>query len=236
MLLKTQKTIVNDFFCGEKWLETAIRQGGDLKETFAEILFDLQWLSNILLTVVVVGQDSQVLQLADCNGTLCETKVNNLYIAAKKDQEDLKSLLLKGDHTCCGQSCCIEHTSMECLATQLLKKLEFQTELQAWSTTEKKNYFAGLYSVHANNLRELLHVLSINKQDLEIGSLLGEGSYGKVEEVDWLGELYVIKTSKYGHEMLLEREIAILSVVNHHPHVMHLVCCVKEVTACSYVM
>jgi hypothetical protein len=30
VLLKTQKTIVNDCFCGEKWLETAIRQGGDL--------------------------------------------------------------------------------------------------------------------------------------------------------------------------------------------------------------
>jgi hypothetical protein len=236
VLLKAQKTIVKDCFCGEKWLETAIRHGGDLKETFAEILFDLQWLCNILLKVVV-GQDSQVLQLADCDRTLCESEVNNLFIAAKKDQEDLKSLLLKGDHTCCGQSCRIEHTSMECLATQLLKKLEFQTEFQAWTTTEKKNYLAGLYSVHADNLRKSLHVLSINNQDLEIGSLLGGGSYGTIKEVDWLGEPYVIKTSKYGHEMFLEREIAALSVVNHpHPHVMHLVCCVKEVTTCSYVM
>jgi L-lactate permease len=185
VLLKTQKTIVNDCFCGEKWLETAIRQGGDLKETFAEILFDLRWLCYILLTVVVVGQDSQVFQLVDCNRTLCETEVNNLFIAAKKDQEELKSLLLKGDHTCCGQSCCIENTSMECLATQLLKKFEFQTEFQAWSTTEKKNYFEGLYSVHANNLRELLHVLSINKQDLEIGTLLGEVRDGRRSRLTW---------------------------------------------------
>ncbi len=236
VLLKTQLTIVNHCFCGEKWLETAIKQGGDLKETFAEILFDLRWLCNILLTVVVVGQDSQVLQLADCDRTLCETEVNNLFTAAKKDQEELKSLLSKGDHTCCGPSCCIEHTSVECLATQLLKKLEFQTEFQAWSATEKKNYVEGLYSVHTNNLRELLHVLSINKQDLEIGTLLGEGSYGTVKEVDWLGEPYVIKTSKFGFEMLLEQEIAVLSVVNHHPHVMQLVCCVKEVKLCSYVM
>jgi hypothetical protein len=236
VLLKTQKTIVNDCFCGEKWLETAIRQGGNLKETFAEILFDLRWLCNILLGVAV-GQDNQILQLADCDRTLRESEVNNLSTAAKKDQEDLKSLLLKGDHTCCGQSCCIERTSMECLATQLLKKLEFQTEFQAWSTTKKKNYLAGLYSVHADNLWKSLHVLSINKQDLEIGNLLGGGTYGTVKEVDWLGEPYVIKTSRYGSTTLLEREIAILSVVNHpHPHVMHLVCCVKEVTSCSYIM
>jgi len=234
VLLKTQKIIVKDCFCGEKWLETAIRQGGNLKETFAEILFDLRWLCTILLRVVV-GQDSQVLQLADCDRTLCASEVNNLLTAAKKDQEDLK-ILLKGDHTC-GQSCCIEHTSMGCLATQLLKKLEFQTELQAWSTTKKKNYLTELYSVHGNELRESLHVLSINKQDLKMGSLLGEGAYGTISQVDWLGEPYVIKTSKYGGALLLEQEIATLSVVNHsHPHVMHLVCCVKEVKTCSYVM
>jgi hypothetical protein len=243
VLLKTQKTIVNDCFCGEKWLETAITQGGDLKETFAEILFDLRWLCNILK--VVVGQDSQVLQLADCDRTLCESEVNNLFRAAKKDQEDLKSFLLKGDHTCCGQSCCIERTSMECLATQLLKKLEFQTEFQAWSTTEKKNYLAGLSTrektkylvgLHAKNLCELLHVLSINEQDLKKDrELLGESGNGTVEKVDWLGESYAIKTSKYGSEMFLLQEIVNLSVVNH-PNVMHLVCCVKEVIARSYIM
>jgi serine/threonine protein kinase len=45
----------------------------------------------------------------------------------------------------------------------------------------------------------------------------------------------VIKKSKYGFHGLLKQEIAALSGV-HHPHNMHLVCCVQEEKSCSYVM
>ncbi|CAM6009420.1 unnamed protein product [Sphagnum balticum] len=233
VLLKAQKTVVKDCFCGEKWIESALRQGGDLKETFGEILYDLQWLCSILLKEV--GLDSQPLSLLLCDRFLGETQeeVNTLLTAAKKDQEDLKGLLrdLKGDHSCCGQSCNVEHTSMQCLATQLLEKLEFQAHLRA---TAKKNFFEYLLE-EFKNLSEWPSVLLVNKQDIKTGSLLGAGSYGTVHEADWCGEPYVIKNSKYGYHGLLKQEIAALSGV-HHPHNMHLVCCVEEEKSCSYVM
>ncbi len=233
VLLKAQKTVVKDCFCGEKWIESALRQGGDLKETFGEILYDLQWLCSILLKEV--GLNSQPLSLVLCDRFLGETQeeVNTLLTAAKKDQEDLKGLLrdLKGDHSCCGQSCNVEHTSMQCLATQLLEKLEFQAHLRA---TAKKNFFEYLLE-EFKNLSEWPSVLLVNKQDIKTGSLLGAGSFGTVHEADWCGEPYVIKNSKYGCHGLLKQEIAALSGV-HHPHNMHLVCCVEEENSCSYVM
>jgi hypothetical protein len=36
VLLKAQKTVIKDCFGGEKWMELALRQGGDLKETFVK--------------------------------------------------------------------------------------------------------------------------------------------------------------------------------------------------------
>jgi hypothetical protein len=58
VLLKAQKTVIKECSAGKKWMESALRQGGDWKETFGEILYDLQWLCSILRKQV--GQDSQV--------------------------------------------------------------------------------------------------------------------------------------------------------------------------------
>ncbi|CAK9213724.1 unnamed protein product [Sphagnum troendelagicum] len=85
-----------------------------------------------------VGEDRQVLQLADCDRTLCQTEINTLLTAAKKDEEDLEDLLryLQGDHFCSVSGCGRESTCMRYLAAQLLKKLKFQ----AWPATQKKKY------------------------------------------------------------------------------------------------
>jgi len=126
VLLKAQKTVIKDCSAGEKWMESAVRQRGDLKETFGETLYDLEWLCSILHKQV--GQDSQVLELADCDRTLCETEINTLLTAGKKDEQDLKALLrhLQADHSCSVSDCGRESTCMQYLATQLLKKLNFQ--------------------------------------------------------------------------------------------------------------
>ncbi len=42
VLRAAHTTIFEDCFCNGRWMESALRQGGDLKETFAEILYDLQ--------------------------------------------------------------------------------------------------------------------------------------------------------------------------------------------------
>ncbi|KAH9532357.1 hypothetical protein CY35_19G089000 [Sphagnum magellanicum] len=235
VLLKAQATVLKDCSAGENWMKSAVRQGGDLKETFGEILYDLQWLCRILRKQV--GQDSQVLQLADCDRTLCETEINTLLTAAKKDDEDLKDLLRdpQGDHFWRVWGCPTEATCMQSLATQLLKKLEFQYEFQAWPATEKKNYHEWLYKSTVDNLSAWPSVLSINIHNLKAGTLLGQGANGIVREAEWLKEPYAMKISRYGHEEIFKHEIAALSGL-HHPHIMHLVCCADEGEQCAYIM
>jgi hypothetical protein len=167
VLLKARKTVIKDCSVVEKWMESAVRQGGDLKETFGEILYDLQWLCSILRKQV--GQDSQVLELADCDRTQCETEINTLLTAAMKDDDDLKDLLRdpQGDHFWRVWGCPTEATCMRSLATQLLKKLEFQSEFQAWPATEKKNYHEWLYKSTVDNLSAWPSVLSVNIHNLK---------------------------------------------------------------------
>jgi hypothetical protein len=43
VLKAAHKTILKDCLCNDRWMESSLRQGGDLKEIFAEILYDLQW-------------------------------------------------------------------------------------------------------------------------------------------------------------------------------------------------
>jgi hypothetical protein len=235
VLLKAQKTVIKDCSGGKKWIESALRQGGDLKETFGEILYDLQWLCSILRKQV--GQDSQVLQLPDCDRTLCETEINSLLTAAQKDEEDLEDLLRdpQGDHFCRVSGCPTEPTCMRSLATQLLRKLKFQSEFQAWPALQKKSYHEKLYEFNLDNLSAWPFVLSVNIHNLEGGRLLGQGGFGIVREAHWLGEPYAIKISKYGYQDFLKREIVALSGL-HHPHIMHVVCCAEEKKKCFYIM
>ncbi len=232
---ESQKTVIKDCSAGKKWMESALRQGGDFKETFGEILYDLQWLCSILRKQV--GEDSQVLELADCDRTLCKTEINTLLTAAKKDEEDLEDLLrdLQGDHVCSVSGCGGGSTCMQYLATQLLKKLKFQSEFQAWPATQKKNYHEWLYKFKFDNLSAWPFVLSVNMHNLEAGRLLGQGGFGIVREAYWLGEPYAIKISRYGYQEIFKHEIAALSGL-HHPHIMHLVCCAEEEKKCSYIM
>jgi hypothetical protein len=235
LLAKAEETVTKDCSAGKKWMESALRQGGDLKETFGEILYGLQWLCSILCKQV--GQDRQVLEVADCDRTLCETEINTLLTAAKKDDEDLKDLLraLERNHVCSFLGCGRESTCMQYLAAQLIKKLKFQSEFQAWPATQKKNYHELLYKSELDNLSAWPFVVSVNMHNLKKGRLLGEGANGSVCEADWLGERYAIKISKYGYEEIFKHEIAALSGV-HHPHIMHLVCCAEEKNKCSYIM
>ncbi|CAM6065282.1 unnamed protein product [Sphagnum tenellum] len=235
VLRKAQKTVIKDCSGGKKWMESTLRQGGDLKETFGEILYDLQWLCSILRKQV--GEDSQVLELADCDRTLCETEINTLLTAAKKDEEDLEDLLrdLQGDHVCSAGGCGRESTCMQYLATQLLQKLRFQSEFQAWSAEQKKSHHEMLCAEKLENLSAWPCVLSANMHNVEAGTLLGQGGFGRVREADWLGEPYAIKISKYGYEEIFKREIIALSGL-HHPHIMHIVCCAQEKKKCSYIM
>ncbi|CAN5970360.1 unnamed protein product [Sphagnum jensenii] len=161
VLRAAHTTIFKDCFCNVRWMESALRQGGDLKETFAEILYDLQWYMMVLRSIFLkwISQDrwtppSWLLQQVDCDRNLNERDNDSLLKAAKQDQEDLKVRLgnLKGDHACHGERCTGMNIKMRCLASQLLNKMEFEEQFQAWPTEEKKNYCKELYEVNGIKL------------------------------------------------------------------------------------
>ncbi|KAH9536243.1 hypothetical protein CY35_17G098900 [Sphagnum magellanicum] len=239
-VLKTaHKIVVKDCFCNDQWMESALRQGGDLKENFSEVMYDLQWYILLLRTLFqdLCIPPGRFLQPADCDRKLTEADDNTLLTAVKQDEEHLKVLLkdLKGDHSCHAENCTGKHISMQCLATQLLNKFAFRAKFQAWSAMEKMKYHEGLHVDNSNKLNQWPLVLSVGMQDLHKGILLGEGSYGRVHETEWLGETYAMKTPRYGFMEVFKQEIAAVAGL-HHPHIMCLVCCAEEETKCLYVM
>jgi hypothetical protein len=77
--------------------------------------------------------------------------------AAKQDQEDFKDLLR--DLIKAGLGLCLSWRTpywnaqnMQCLATQLLSKLEFLTQFQPWPTRAKKKYHKELHAVNRNSI------------------------------------------------------------------------------------
>jgi hypothetical protein len=244
VLRAAHTTIFEDCFCNGRWMESALRQGGDLKETFAEILYDLQWYMMVLRSIFLewTSQDSWtppswLLQQVDCDRNLSERDNDNLLRAAKQDQEDLKVRLgnLKGDHACHGERCTGMGINMQCLASQLLKKMEFEEQFQAWPTQKKKNYHKELNKVDGIKLTEWPFVVLANLQDLHKGRLLGLGSFGSVHEANWLGGSYAMKTPKHPSKELLKQEIAAVAGV-HHPHIMGLVFCAEDAKNSVYIM
>jgi hypothetical protein len=233
VLKRVHEIFFKDCFCKDKWLEAALRQGGDLKETFGEIVSDLQWYRSVLHSVVFkrVGQDSNDLAPVDCNRNLSEIELEALSTAAKWDQEDLRGFLreFNGDPARNDENG--NYISMQCLATQLLNKLEFQP----WSPTAKEKRDKSLHEDGRNKWSEGPLVLLVNMQDLHKGALLGEGSFGSVHETNWLGETYAMKIHKRGLKECLKAEIKALAGLQH-PHVIRLVGCAEEEGKCLYLM
>jgi hypothetical protein len=54
VLKAAHKTILKDCLCNDTWMESALIQGGDLKETFAQILYHLQWYVLVLCNIFLV--------------------------------------------------------------------------------------------------------------------------------------------------------------------------------------
>jgi len=125
--------------------------------------------------------------------------------------------------------------NQQCLASQLLNKMEFEEQFQAWPTQEKKHYHKELYEVNGIKLTKWPFVVFTNLQDLDKGVLLGEGSFGRVHEAKWRGESYAMKIPRYPSTAALKQEIAAVAGV-HHPHIMGLVFCAEDAKNSVYVM
>jgi len=248
VLTRAYETFFKDCFCNE-WMESGLRQNGDLKETASGILYDLQWSCSILCSILLkhAGEDNQALKREDCHGMLSERDRYALTIAAKRDQKNLKALLreLKENHTCSGECWDGKQVSAPCLATQLLQKIVFQAQSKA----AQKEYYEGLPPPDRKMLCKWPLALLISQKDLQsesdnrVGSggfgkvsKVGSGGFGKVSKVVWHGETYAMKRPKQGYVDVIKQEIEALGGLNH-PHVMRLLCCTEVPdTECSYIM
>ncbi|KAH9533012.1 hypothetical protein CY35_18G028700 [Sphagnum magellanicum] len=236
VLTRAYETFFKDCFCTE-WMETALRQHGDVKETVGELLYDLQWCRSVLCSILLkrAGQDSQALKPEDCDGTLSVTDRYALSTAAKKDQENLKTLLrdLKVNHTCSGECWNGKQVSVPCLATQLLEKFDFQEQPKV----AQEEYYNGLPAHDRHTLSKWPLALLISPEDRSQGPFLASGSFGDVFRTAWRGETYAMKIPKPEGLNIFKQEIAALAGM-HHPHIMRLVCCTEGPAAreCSYLM
>ncbi|CAK9257333.1 unnamed protein product [Sphagnum jensenii] len=236
VLTRAYETFFKECFCNE-WMESALRQHGDLKETASGILYDLQWYRSILCSILLkhAGQDNQALMPEDCHGMLSVLDRYALTIAAKRDQKNLKALLrdLKENHTCSGECWDGKQVSAPCLAAQLLKKFHFQAQSKA----AQKEYYERLPPPDRNTLSKWPLALLISQKDLQSEGHVGSGGFGEVSKVVWRGETYAMKRpSKPWYINIIKKEIEVLVGLNH-PHLMRLLCC-TEVSdkECSYIM
>jgi hypothetical protein len=231
VLSRAYETFFKECFCNE-WMESALRQHGDLKETASGILYDLQWYRSILFSILLkhAGQDNQALKPEDCHGMLSVMDRYALTIAAKRDQKNLKALLgdLEENHTCSGECWDGKQVSAPCLATQLLKKIDFQAQSKA---AQKENY-EGLPSLDRETLSKWPLALLISQKDLQSEGHVGSGGFGEISKVVWHGETYAMKRPRRACTNEIKQEIEALVGLNH-PHLMRLLCCTEE---CSYIM
>ncbi|KAH8950256.1 hypothetical protein BDL97_10G075300 [Sphagnum fallax] len=236
VLTRAYETFFKECFCNE-WMESALRQHGDLKETASGILYDLQWYRSILCSILLkhAGQDNQALMPEDCHGMLSVLDRYALTIAAKRDQKNLKALLrdLKENHTCSGECWDGKQVSTPCLAAQLLKKFDFQAQSKA----AQKEYYEQLPPPDRYTLSKWPLALLISQKDQQSEGHVGSGGFAEVSKVVWRGETYAMKRpSKPWYINIIKQEIEVLVGLNH-PHLMRLLCC-TEVSdkECSYIM
>ncbi|KAH8913197.1 hypothetical protein BDL97_U00800 [Sphagnum fallax] len=236
ILTRAYETFFKECFCNE-WMESALRQHGDLKETASGILYDLHWYRSIFCSILLkhAGQDNQALMPEDCNGMLSAMDRYALIKAAERDQKNLKALLgdLEENHTCSGECWDGKQVSAPCLAAQLLKKIDFQAQSKA----AQKEYYEGLPPRDRETLSKWPLALLISQKDVQSEGHVGSGGFGEISKVVWRGETYAMKKpSSPWLTSIIKQEIKALVGLNH-PHLMRLLCCTEvSHNECSYIM
>jgi len=218
--------------CAEKWLLRAIKQrAGTNIEDFAKILYEIEWCTLILCSIIPrnvssAGRQTVMFEPEGCNGKLNAFDLFKLERASNEDRESLRLGLehLRQDHVCDNtMEDCLRFRSDACLATQLLEMLDKWTAALADGPMAREIAVPSLWKV--------------DPRDLPKGNSLGKGGFGKVQETTWLGEKYAKKVfHKNGNEcQSLKIESDILTRICH-PNVVRTVCWSEDTDKCSLVM
>lgn len=220
--------------CAEKWLLRAIKQrAGTNIEDFAKILYEIEWCTLILCSIIPrnvssAGRQTVMFEPEGCNGKLNAFDLFKLERASNEDRESLRLGLehLRQDHVCDNtMEDCLRFRSDACLATQLLEMLDKWTAALADGPMAREIAVPSLWKV--------------DPRDLPKGKLLGKGGFGKVQETTWLGEKYAKKVfHKNGNEsqsLMIESDILTRIC---HPTVVRTVCWSEDTDKdnCSLVM
>lgn len=203
-VLKDAEILIRDCCCDRRWLQVAIKLG-NLKETFATLLYDIDWHTSVLCSPVMV---SDVFEKSACDGKLVIAEYFILLSAAKQDRDSLRALL-KRSHVCDAETC-----NQSCLAVQFLSKLDAEEEELVDRSAD---------------LSKSPRFLWVRSQDLERGPVIGEGGFAKVRKTAWMGQRYAIKIFRGNTEdnHFFKQEIAAMVGLDH-PHVVRVVCCTEH--------
>ena len=205
-VLKDVEILIKDCCCDGLWLQVAVKRG-NLRETFAKLLCDIQWHMSVLCSADNDGSDDVFLDRSACEGKLEIPDSFMLSSVAKQDRETLRELL-RTSHVCDPKIC-------KCLEKKLLEKLD----------AEEK----GLDSSANLSKSQSPIFLWVPWQDLKRGQLIGRGGFAEVRETTWLGQKYAIKIFQGGaaYRELFRREIAVMAGLDH-PQVIRIVCCSED--------
>jgi len=93
-MLKDVESLIRDCCCGGKWLEVAITHG-NLTETFAKLLYDIEWHTSVLCGVLLTMRSgrSDVFDRSACEGKPGVAEGFLLSEAVKQDRVSLRERL-----------------------------------------------------------------------------------------------------------------------------------------------
>ncbi len=200
---------------GEQWLRAAIRQRSEnSSEDFVEICYEVQWCTSILCICLqsasAVRKQAAVVEPEACDGRLSVLDHFKLEAAANQDREDLRSYLelLSQGHVC--DASCAMSKAEKCLAAQFFERLDSRpTELAADQD-----------STSAEILPSLLW--KVNHRDLPNMRKIGQGSFGEVQETEWLEDKYAKKVFRGVDNKSFKQESEVLACLCH-PNVVRVV-------------
>jgi hypothetical protein len=200
-------------------LRAALEQG-DMKETFSKLLYDVQWHTLVLQSILVVSSGDHVtFDREMCNVQLDGDDESHLLKANKEDEKSLKDRLgsLELDDVR------LEHDAETEHAKQVLIHLKTVQDESSSAVGENREEAKGLPKVVVQNL----------KTYFESGETIGRGGFGVVRKTKFLDGKYAVKIKS---SRIVRREMLPALKLGHHPHTVPLLCNSEDDRRCYLIM
>ncbi|KAG0568347.1 hypothetical protein KC19_6G013000 [Ceratodon purpureus] len=234
IILDAERLIRASCITTSQWPGAAIEQG-DMKETFSKLLYDVQWYTSVLQSILVDNSKESRIKFepALCGGQLTLGDELDLLTAMKKDEESLKRRL---------RSVKLDDPKEQGLAVQLLNHMEALLDAPQDFLTDQH----GLGADQSLDQIEVLpsDIVFLNPDDIELGGkFLGRGGYGDVRITKFLGKecamkiIYIPGWTIEDVKLTIGLEMNAIKELGHHPNLVRLLCySIKADEACYLIM